>query len=240
MFRRPWLRGLRRKVRRANQKRREGTSKQACQISPMHCFWITVLAAGLFALILITTLELKLRPIAAAAATTQVQNTVTAVLEEAMSEVTGETIAYQDLVTIQRDENGQITALLADIAEINKLRTDLVRAALDHLEQMQITEIRIPAGSLFRIALFWGQGPEIWVRSVSVGTVTAQVESDFSSAGVNQTRHRLLLHILVPMTILLPDGPVEVPVEVTHCLAETVIVGQVPQYLSEHLQKAGA
>lgn len=238
MFQRPWMRELRRKVRCANQNGKGRASAQIRQqVSPSRFFWITVLAAGLFALALITLLEAKLRPIVAAAATTQVQNTVTAVLEEAMA---NNDVSYQDLVTVQRDESGQITALLADIAAINQLRSSLLQTVLEHVEKIQISEIQIPAGSLFQFALFWGQGPEIRVRSMSVGTVTAQVESDFSAAGVNQTRHRLLLHILVPMTLLLPDGPVEVPVEITHCLAETVIVGQVPNTYLNTSRATGA
>lgn len=199
-----------------------------------------MLAAGLFAISLIIFLEVKLRPITAAAASAQVKNTVTSVLEDAIANTMGSNVTYQDLVTIQRDENGQITALLADVAAINHLRSNLLQTALDHLEQMQLSEIRIPAGSLFQFALLWGQGPEIRVRSMSVGTVTAQVESDFSSAGVNQTRHRLLLHFSVPMTVLLPNGPVEVPVETTHCLAETIIVGQVPDTYMNTFRKPGA
>lgn len=239
MVRWPWLRELRRKVRHVYKNRRANTASQTHQVSPSRCFVVTALAAVFFALVLITLLEAKLRPISTAAATAQVQNTVTAVLEEAMSNA-ADNISYQDLVTIQRDETGQITALLADIAAINQLRSSLLQTVLDHLDQLQISEIQIPAGSLFQFALLWGQGPEIRVRSMSVGTVTAQIESDFSSAGVNQTRHRLLLHISVPMTILLPDGPVEVPVEITHCLAETVIVGQVPNTYLNTFRKAGA
>ena len=228
MLKWPWLQELRRKVRRTHQSCRRRASPQTYQLSRSHYLWITMLAGGLFALISITLLETKSRPIVTAAATTQVQNTVTAVLEEAMINAAGKNISYQDLVTIQRDGNGQITALLANMTAINQLRSTLLQAVLEHLNEIQISEIHIPTGSLFQFPLFWGKGPEIQVRSLSVGTITAQLESDFSSAGVNQTRHRLLLHILVPTTILLSDGPVEVPVEVTHCLAETVIVGQVP------------
>ena len=63
---------------------------------------------------------------------------------------------------------------------------------------------------------------------MSVGTVQAEFESEFSEAGVNQTRHRIWLHLSIPATVLLAGSAIEVPLDTELCVAETVIVGQVP------------
>ena len=81
--------------------------------------------------------------------------------------------------------------------------------------------------------LLWGRGPTIKVRSFTVGSVTAEFESEFSTAGVNQTLHKIWLSVCVPTTILLPGQQIEVAVETKLCVAETVIVGKVPSYVQK-------
>ena len=53
--------------------------------------------------------------------------------------------------------------------------------------------------------------------------------NDFTSAGVNQTLHRILLDVSVTARLLLPGGVVETQVSTPVCVAETVIIGQPPQ-----------
>ena len=77
------------------------------------------------------------------------------------------------------------------------------------------------------------RGPALRARALTVGTLSAEFESEFSSAGVNQTIHKIWLEVSVPMSVLLPGGGVEVTVQTRLAAAETVIVGQVPNtYLS--------
>ena len=64
---------------------------------------------------------------------------------------------------------------------------------------------------------------------MTVGTVDGEFFSEFTSAGVNQTLHRICLKLTVPLTLMLPGGAVETVSETELCVAETVIVGQVPQ-----------
>lgn len=241
MFQRPWLRELRRRVRRTGRGRR-GEGWGPSQTSPHQCFWITILVTGLSAAVLIGMFEAKLRPVAVAAARTQVQNTVTTVLEQEMSGLLADCeVSYDDLITVQRDGDGRITALQSNMASMNQLRSSLIRAALEHLRKVHVDDIKIPAGSLSNFVFFWGQGPGIRVRSMSVGAIKAEFESRFSDAGVNQTHHQVWLHISVPMNVLLPNGPLEVPVDTRFCLAETVIVGQIPNTcLTPSLNYTGA
>ena len=63
---------------------------------------------------------------------------------------------------------------------------------------------------------------------MSAGTVSAEFDSQFSSAGLNQTIHRIWLRIEVPLRVVLPGGQIETMVSSDYCVAETVIVGQVP------------
>ena len=222
---RPWRRELERKLRRGPARRARPAVRR--QVHPL---LLTLMAALLLAAAVIGLLQAKLRPLVAEAARTQAQNTITAVLEHAVVEgLARREVGYSDLVTIQRDESGAITALTTDTAALNLLRAELVSEVLQALEGIDVSAIFIPLGSLLDFEPVWARGPSIQVRSMSVGTVTAEFESSFTSAGVNQTLHRIWLDLSVPVTVLLPGEKLEVPVHTRLCAAETVIVGEVPQ-----------
>ena len=99
---------------------------------------------------------------------------------------------------------------------------------LDALEGVGVLQLRIPLGSLLDLDVLWGLGPSLKVHAMAVGTADARFSSSFSGAGVNQTLHRIELELTVPMTLLLPGGPVETESITRLCVAETVIVGRVP------------
>lgn len=241
MFRQSWQRELYRRFRRSGRGGRKCIALGQANKSPLLYFVVTLLAAVLSASVLMFFLEAKLQPIAAVAIKTKTQNTVTAVLEQAIAENNAECgIDYNDLVKIQRDNNGNITELTTDMAAMNQLKSNLVSIVLEHLDNIDVSDVAIPLGSLLGSELLWVKGPELKVRSISTGTVRAELKSEFLSAGLNQTLHRIYLHISVPMTVILPSGSVEVPVESRHCLAETIIVGQVPNtYLSQTGEEYG-
>lgn len=188
--------------------------------------WL-VAAAVMCAAVRLT--ECALRPVLAAAARYQVRSQVTAAVEQwAARDLQERGVDYSDFMTITRNETGEITALSADMARLNLLRAELSAHLLERLEDSQL-ELTIPVGSLLPIEPTWARGPELHLRALALGTASAEFESEFTSAGINQTRHRLWLELSVPVTVLLPGGGEELTVDSRLCVAETVIVGQVPQ-----------
>lgn len=187
-----------------------------------------LVAAGVM-LCAVRVTERALRPVLAAAARYQVRSQVTAAVEQwAARDLQERGVDYSDFVTITRNEAGEITALSADMARLNLLRAELSAHLLERLEDSQL-ELTVPVGSLLPIEPTWARGPELHLRALALGTASAEFESEFTSAGINQTRHRLWLELSVPVTVLLPGGGEEFTVDSRLCVAETVIVGQVPQ-----------
>ena len=185
-----------------------------------------LVAAGVM-LCAVRVTERALRPVLAAAARYQVRSQVTAAVEQwAARDLQERGVDYSDFVTITRNEAGEITALSADMARLNLLRAELSAHLLERLEDSQL-ELTVPVGSLLPIEPTWARGPEL--HPLALGTASAEFESEFTSAGINQTRHRLWLELSVPVTVLLPGGGEELTVDSRLCVAETVIVGQVPQ-----------
>lgn len=225
---RPWRRELVRYVRRPVKRRRPvwtGPGPEL-RISPA---LITLAVALIVAVSVIALLEAKLRPVVAEIAAAQAQNTMTAVVENAVTaDLATRQVSYADFVTIQRDGEGAITALTTDMARMNLLRAELTAAILEALEGVDVSDIQVPLGSLFDLEPLWAKGPAIRAKAMTVGTVRAEFDSQLTSAGVNQTLHRIWMEVDVPMTLLLPGGPVETQLHTRLCVAETVIVGKVP------------
>lgn len=194
----------------------------------------TLVVALILAYFLIGTLEDRLRPVLLTAAQVQTRNTVTVIIEEAiLAELDRQALGYSDLVRVERAEDGLVTAITTDMASLNRLRSTLVEALLDCVSEIDEEAIAIPLGSLIDSEIVWGRGPTIKVKSFTVGTVCAEFESEFSTAGVNQTLHKIWLELTLPTTILLPGTQLEVLVDTRLCVAETVIVGKVPSYVQK-------
>lgn len=145
------------------------------------------------------------------------------------SEMERQTVAYSDLVSIQRDTSGTITALTTETVAMNRLRARLVGVVLEALEGIDVSQIQIPLGSLLDLDLLWGLGPTMNVHAMALGTVEGEFSSEFSSAGINQTIHKIELDLVIPLTLMLPGRVVETVCETQIPIAETVIVGQVPE-----------
>lgn len=220
---RPWGAILRRRL-----------GRTWCCGPTVHPALITLAAALLVAWGIIQLLEWRLRPAVAEIARTQVQNTMTSAIEQAVTQdLAQRDIGYDDFVTIERDSSGAITALSTQTTQMNLLRAELAAVILEALEGVDVSSIHLPMGSLLDFEPLWAKGPDLQVRAMTVGTVSAEFDSEFSSAGVNQTVHRIWLEVVVPMTVLLPGEELDVTVQTRLPLAETVIVGQVPNtYLS--------
>lgn len=114
------------------------------------------------------------------------------------------------------------------MAEFNRLQSAITQDILKRLGEMSDTDLTIPAGTLTGSAFLAGRGPGLSVRMQSTGSCSAKFLNDFSQAGINQTTHRIILCVDVSMSILLPGFRTETAVSNSFSVAETVIVGEVP------------
>lgn len=215
-------------IKRFYRRRRRSRSAMPVRRRPkcLHAAQSTLLLAAGLAVCFIGLLEFRLRPVVEQLATRQVNNYVTARLNAALS---GIETGSGEFVDIQRGEDGAITAVAGDMERVNQVRGQVVQVALDTIAAIDVHTLGVPLGSLFDFDLLWAKGPVVEVHSLVAGTVTTHVRSEFQSAGINQTLHRVLLDVEVPLTVLLPGSRGATVAQVTVCVAETVIVGRVPQ-----------
>ena len=185
--------------------------------------------AFLLALTVLFIAATQMRPLLESMATTRVSNTVTRIVSEAVYEAIekGE-LQYDGLVSFEKDTEGHITAVQSNMAAFNHLQAEILDTVLTRISQVPTGDLSIPIGSLTGSTLLAGRGPRITVRMESVGSSEANFRNAFTSAGINQTKHQILLDVTVQMSILLPGFRTSTQVSNEITVAETIIIGSVP------------
>ena len=197
---------------------------QPQQKAKLFCFF---LAAVLIALSIIAATHL--RAMLGSLAVTRVSNLVGTVVTEAVSDaINSGDIQYNNLITLEKNASGGIAAMQSNMAEFNRLQSAITQDILNRLGEMSDIDLSIPIGTLTGSALLAGRGPGFTVRMQTTGSCTARFENQFSHAGINQTTHSIILCVDVSMSILLPGFRTGTDVSNSFSVAETIIVGDVP------------
>ena len=165
----------------------------------------------------------QIRALAETAAKRQASAAITAAIEDVLIE---ERVNYERLVGFSADENG-IRSIRTNALEVNLIRAK-INAAVEKAVSLRHGRLRLPIGALLGSELFAGMGPNIVVPLAMTGSALSDIRSDLSSSGVNQTMHRILMDLTVEISVILPGGAQTSEINMTVCLAETVIVGNVP------------
>ena len=155
-------------------------------------------------------------------------------LNEAAAELlsSGE-VTYDSLMHVTMDENGQVRLIQANTPEMNRLASRVSLMAQEKLQSRGDQTVKVPLGSALGLTLFAGAGPKIEVRVLPVGSVHAEFHTDFQTAGINQTRHRISLQLTAQVQLVIPTGAQKVEVTTQVAMAESIIVGEVPDTFTD-------
>lgn len=187
---------------------------------------VLFLLAALAALAIVAMTHLK--PVLTSLATARVANTVNGIVTAAVNDTVYSGVDYDQLISFEKDKEGRITAVKSNMAEFNRLQAAIIDEVLTNLSEVSTRELSVPVGTLLGSPFLAGRGPLIRVRMQSVGSSSAHFENAFTSAGINQTRHQIYLVVDVYVSILLPGFSTMTKLSNHYAVAETVIVGSVP------------
>lgn len=187
---------------------------------------ILLLLAGI---LLYVAFHSRFAPVIESLAQTQLKNTTSDLINDAISEqiATGN-VQYDRIVYFEKDVNGRITALKTNISEVNRLKTDILNLINDEILALDTADLGVPLGSLFLPEFFSGKGPQIPVQILAIRNSDAAFHSEFTQAGINQTLQRLIMEVSVDVTILVMGNTESYTVATQVVVAETIIVGDVP------------
>ena len=180
-------------------------------------------------LLLAAVLHVRVNPLVQELAQAKITDAASGVINRAVNQqIQQGDIQYENLVTLQRDNEGNITALTTNMREMNRLKTELLTLLDDEIYSIEDDAISIPVGNLTGVQLLGGRGPEIPVKIVAVSSSDADFQGEFLDAGINQTIHRIMMDVSLELIILLPSGTITDRVTTEVCVAETVLLGPVP------------
>lgn len=164
-----------------------------------------------------------------ALAQTQVRNSTSDLINDSIdAQIELGNIHYDRIVYFEKDLDGRITALKTNMTEVNRLKTAILNLVNDEILALDTSDISIPIGSLVFPELLSGRGPGIPVQIIAIRNSDGSFESHFSQAGINQTLHQITMEVLVDVSVLVLGRTEEFTVSSHVVIAETVIVGHVP------------
>ena len=137
------------------------------------------------------------------------------------------------LVEAELPTNGKVTSVQTDMVKLNILKSSMTNAASEQLTLLQSQTVRIPLGSLLGVQIFSGRGPRVEFKIIPTGFVNSQLVHRFDTAGINQTRHQIVLEIAANISAVLPGYSTASQVISSFILAETVIVGASPEAFTQ-------
>ena len=186
-----------------------------------------LLAAAVIGLIVL--IRVQTFPAIQEMARMRVDSTCTTTINDAINQqiAVGE-IDYDKLVSLDKDLTGNIAALKTNMSEVNRLKTEILDIINDKIVEQTVDELGIPLGNIFLPELLSGRGPLLPVKIISVSSSDAKFMNRFSEAGINQTLHQIVIEVILAATALTPVGTTTVQVSSQVVVAETVIVGTVP------------
>ena len=185
-------------------------------------FWVLLLTAALIAL------EQNLSQTMLDMAFAEAYSMAVETLNRAVKLVTENGVAYSDLMNAQTDAQGRVTMLRADTMRMNELAAQTALRAEEELNNTENQFVDIPLGAALGIRSLSGFGPRMSMQILPIGAVHASFDTEFESAGINQTRHRVFLTLRATVSLIIPTGSQLVEVESTMPIAESIIVGLVP------------
>lgn len=192
-------------------------------------FLVLLMVLG-FIIFIFITVNNNIRPLLMAMAEVRARVIAVQAINEAVSSELTYRIQYEDLFIVKTDKDNRVTMLQANTMLMNAIASETALTIQEKLRQMGVKEISIPLGSILGSEIFANYGPRINIGVLPVGTVSVNFVTDFEEAGINQTRHKIYLLVEAQVKIIVPLASNRIDVVTQVPIAETIIVGDIPQY----------
>lgn len=187
----------------------------------------------IFLILLVLLFNMQVKPVIESVTANEAKikavNTINQVVANQLDE---NSVSYSDLITVSRADDGNVQAITTDIVKMNRLKAKIITDVQNNLGNDTYTSVGIPVGTLFGGDILHGRGPQVSLKITLSGNVTADFKSTFESAGINQTKHQIYLNVNASVYSFLPGFKTTTDINTNVLVAETIIVGSVPQVVA--------
>lgn len=176
----------------------------------------------------LAAVSIFLKDLSSQIAVSDASDIVTVQINNAISNIMAEQDYSGDyFVSFEKNAAGEVTAISSNMARINALSAEILHRVVGATENRTI-EIGVPAGNLTGVSLLMGRGPNIPVQIIVLTSSRVEFNNSIVTAGINQTKHQINLEVIVDIDILVPWGTESAQVVTEILIADTIVVGQVP------------
>lgn len=189
-------------------------------------FLLALLGVSLF-------LHFKFRPVIKAISVSKAKVISTEAVNEAiLQELSENKEAYNQIVKLEKLENGELTAILSDMEKVNKLKSRVGMIIQNKFLSLKDRKISVALGTLSGIEMFNGLGPSVPMKISVSGNVSTDFKTSFSGAGINQTIYQIYLYIRTRICVMVPGCSCCEDFESSFLVSEIVVLGNVPKVYS--------
>jgi sporulation protein YunB len=186
----------------------------------------------LFTLLLIiygfALVDKKIKPTVLTIAEIKAKEIASKAINESIRDKITDDIRYQDLYFIRTDSEGNITFMQANTIMMNSLASNVALTVQNKIRSTETASIKVPLGNIFGSQLLAQYGPKVNIKVTPIGRVNVDFFTEFQQSGINQTRHKIYLSVNTQVKTIVPFISKTIEVKSTVPIAETIIVGRVP------------
>lgn len=187
-----------------------------------------VLIIVIFSCLFLCCAAFFLKDLSAQIAVSDASDIVTARINNTISDIMREGDYGGDyFVSFEKTATGELTAINSNMARINALSAEILDRVVGVTENHTLT-VEIPVGNLTGMSLLMGRGPKVPVKIIVLTSSRVEFNNSVVTAGINQTKHQINLEVIVDIDVLIPWGTESTQVVTEVLIADTVIVGKVP------------
>lgn len=180
-------------------------------------------------LLVLASISLFLRDLSTKIAVSDAVDIVTKTVNDSINKVIGQGVyGFDYFVSLVKDDSGDITAITSDMAHINTLSTEILNSVISSTENGTI-EVNIPMGNLSGLNLLMGRGPNVPIDIIMLTSSRVDFRNDIVSSGINQAKYQLIFEVTIDIDVLVPWGTESATTVTEVIVADTVIVGKVPE-----------
>lgn len=180
-------------------------------------------------------------PVVVSTSEAKVKSLTQHTLSNAVLSVVAKDDAFNELITYQYDDNKNISLITVSSYQANMMARQISSLAQTQLDNVTATGVEIHIGAFSGISFLASVGPLVRVSLSPIGTVLVSFRSEFVTAGINQTLHKIYINVQSSVYVILPSSNPQIDAKTEVLISESVIVGKIPatylqsSYLDEML-----
>ena len=202
------------------------TRESFSRVRAVLILWVLLLILAIGFTAAIRRVESVIQTVSARHAT----NLATRIIHEAVdAQILKHNYTYTDFVTVQTDEAGRVQSLAVNPATVNRLKAEVALEVEKRVSAIHETRVQVPYAAFLSDDASVGFGPRLTLELAPVGYCIVDFENTFLAEGINQTKHQVDIVVKANFAMMMAYAGSGVTVQTRVPVAQTVIVGNVPE-----------